>query len=171
MGTGGAAEDQWITMLRNAEVTLHYNANECLATQNRTASGNTSTATVRDHGNNERDIGFNVLPTFNFNASDTLEAQHCGHITGKDNTTAYTLTGPASSSTDFPVGGVCQVVNLGSSTDYTISDTGTCTMYWMDGSAAPVDIAGSGTLEPGGWVSLWRYSTTAIYITGHGFTP
>lgn len=116
-------------------------------------------------------LGLNVLPTFNMNATDTLEANHNGHITGKDNTTSYTLTGPTSGDEDFPVEGVAQVVNLGSSVVYTISDTATCTMYWMDGTAAPVDIAGSGTLAAGGWISLWRYSTTAIYITGHGFTP
>ena len=109
------------------------------------------------------------LPTFNFNVSDTLEARHSGHSTGKTNTTAYTLTGPTSSDVDFPVGGVCTVMNLGSSTNYTISDTATCTMYHVTGSAV-TDITGSGTLAPGGIVTLYRYSTSAIYIWGSGFT-
>lgn len=143
-----------------------------LRTQTRTTTGNTSGAGVYAHTGTEHDVGFNVLPTFNMNASDTLEASHCGHLTGKDNTTTtYTLTGPTSSNVDFPVGGVCNVVNLGATGNYTINDTGTCTMYYMDGAAAPVDIALAGTLAPGGWISLYRYSTTAIYITGTGFTP
>lgn len=113
----------------------------------------------------------NVLPKFNFNASDTLEYQHSGRITGKDNTTAsYVLTGPEATDLGFPVGGVCAVANLGASGDYTISDTTTCTMYYIDGSGAPVDIAGSGVLGPGGIVNLYRHSESAIYITGSGFT-
>ena len=140
-------------------------------TQLRTTLGNTSSATVRDHVGTELDIGFNTIPTFNMNVSDTLEASHCGHLTGKTNTTAYTLTGPASTDLDFPVGGVCQVANFGATVNYTISDTASCTMYYMDGAAAPVDIAGSATLAPGGWVTLYRYSSTAIYITGSGLTP
>jgi hypothetical protein len=141
-------------------------------TQLRTTLGNTSSATVRDHAGTELDIGFNTIPTFNMNVSDTLEASHCGHLTGKDNTTTtYVLTGPASTDLDFPVGGVCQVVNLGATGNYAINDTASCTMYFMDGDAAPVDIVGAGTLAPGGWVTLYRYSSTAIYITGSGFTP
>ena len=146
-----------------------------LATQTYNGTGISSGALVTDHGGTGRDVGFNLLPTFNMNVSDTLEASHCGHLTGKTNTTAYTLTGPDSTLTanvdDFPVGGVCTVANFGTSGNYTISDTASCTMYYMDGTAAPVDIVGSGTLAPGGMVTLYRYSTTAIYIFGSGFTP
>jgi len=153
----------------NAAVTLYYNGNASLATQDYATLGNTSAAHVRDHGNTARDVGFNVLPTFNFNASDTLEASHCGHSTGKDNTSAYTLTGPASSDIDFPVGGVCTIMNLGSSGTYALADTATCTMYIVDGNAGTVtDIAGGATVAVGGIVSLYRYSTTAIYLWGSG---
>ncbi len=143
---------------------------------NSSAAGNTSGAEVSDHAANFHQVGYNTLPEFNFNASDTLEAQHNGKITGKDDTgTTYRLTGPTSSDEDFPVGGVCQVVNLGTATDYEIADTGggtACTMYYLDPDAGSVtDIVGLGTLGPGGWITLWRRSTTAIYITGSGFTP
>jgi hypothetical protein len=148
----------------------HSSAQVRLQVWSETATGRTSAGQIKDHGGTLRDIGFNTLPTFNFNASDTLQARHCGHATGKTNTTAYTLTGPADTDVDFPVGGVAHVYNLGTSVDYTISDTATCTMYFCDGSAAPQDIVGSCTLAPGGMVSLWRYSTTAIYITGNGIT-
>jgi hypothetical protein len=148
----------------------HSSAQIRLKVWEENVTGRTSSGQVNDHGGTLRDIGFNVLPNFNFNASDTLEARHCGHATGKTNTSLYTLTGPASSDVDFPVGGVAHVYNLGTSGNYLISDTGTCTMYVCDGTAAPQDIVGTCTLAPGGMVSLWRYSTTAIYITGTGIT-
>lgn len=165
-----AAGESALLANANGSVILYHDNTSVIATQALGATGVTSAGNIKDHAGNLRDIGFNVLRTFNFNATDTLEAQHCGHATGKDNTTSYTLTGPANTDVDFPVGGVAHVWNLGSSVDYTISDTASCTMYFCDGSAAPVDIVGSGTLAPGGMVTLWRYSTTAIYITGSGFT-
>ncbi len=140
-------------------------------TQQFNATGNTTGAQVLDHGSVLRDVGMNDLNSFNFNASDTLEARHAGAITGKTGTGVFTLTGPTSSDVDFGVGKVATVCNLGATVDYTISDTATCTMFWCDGTAAPVDIGGSGTLEPGGFVSLWRQATGAIYIFGSGFTP
>lgn len=158
---------------RNGETRMYYNGAEGIRTQDKTATGITSSGAVYDQPATLLDIGFNLLPAFNFNASDTLEASHCGHVTGKNNTTTtYTLTGPTSSDVDFPVGGVATVMNLGASGNYTIADTATCTMYYMDASSGAVtDIAGSGTLAPGGTITLYRYSTTAIYIAGGGFTP
>jgi len=141
-----------------------------IRTQVYNSTGITSAGKVLDHSAVEQDIGFNLLPAFNINASDTLEAAHCGHLTGKTNTTSYTLTGPSNTDFDFPIGGMCTVANFGSSVNYTIADTATCTMYYMDGSAAPVDIAGSGTLAPGGVINLYRYDANTIYIWGFGFT-
>lgn len=168
---GGGASDLMILANDDGSVVLYNDGTSQLATQQMNATGTTSGANVKDHEGTVIDVGFNKLPKFNFNASDTLEATHCGHITGKTNTSSYTLTGPTSSDVDFPVDGVAHVWNLGASANYTISDTSTCTMYYCDGTAAPVDIVGSGTLAPGGMITLWRYSTTAIYITGSGFTP
>lgn len=139
--------------------------------QDSDTSGYTSGLKIKDHGQTLQDAGFNVLPTFNFNASDTLEAQHCGHSTGKTNTTSYTLTGPTSSDVDFPVGGVCTIMNLGSSTVYNLADTSTCTMYVIDGNAGTItDIVGAATIAVGGIVTLYRYSTAAIYLWGSGLT-
>ena len=153
------------------DVHLQRAAVTMVETQQYNTTGNSSGGRVRSHNNALQDLGYNVLPSFNFNASDTLEAGHCGHMTGKTNTTAYTLTGPTDSDVDFPVGGVCQVANLGASVNYTIADTATCTMFYCNGAAAPQDIAGSGVLAPGGLVTLWRRTTSEIYIFGFGFTP
>lgn len=164
--------DEWlIKCVDSAQVQLYFDNVEQLTTQNNTVLGQTTGAVVKTHAGVLQDVGLNLLPTFNFNATDTLEASHCGHMTGKTNTTAYTLTGPASGDVDFPVTGVATVMNLGASVDYTIADTASCTMYYCDGAAAPVDIVGTGLLAPGGVITIWRYSTTAIYIFGSGFTP
>jgi hypothetical protein len=165
-----AGADTALLATANGSVALYYNGSISFQTQLRT-TGVTSGAQVVSHNGSWRDVGFNVLDTFNFNVSDTLEASHAGMVTGKTNTTVYTLTGPTSSDVDFPVGGVCTVMNLGTSGNYNISDTTTCTMYYLSGSAAPTDIVGTGALAPGGIVTVWRYSTTAIYIWGNGFTP
>jgi hypothetical protein len=156
----------------DADAQLYHQGTVAAVTKDRAETGVTSSLAVYDTSGTQRDVGYNVLPTFNFNVSDTLESGHCGHATGKTNTTTtYKLTGPTSSNVDFPVGAVTHVWNLGASGNYTIEDTSTCTMYYCDGAAAPVDIALNGTLLPGGMITLWRYSTTAIYITGSGFTP
>lgn len=169
---GATGSDAMITAYDDGAVELYYNAGVELRTQNRTTAGNTSGVEIKDHGGFWKDAGFNTLPTFNMNASDTLEARHCGFLTGKDNTTTtYELLGPTSTDLDFPVGGVCTVANFGASGNYSLEDTTSCTMYYCDGAAAPVDIALNGTLAPGGIITLYRYSSTAIYIFGSGFTP
>jgi len=162
---------QWNTAnaTANEQLDLHAGTGVMARTQVNSLTGNTSSFEIVDHGGTMRDAGFNILPTFNFNASDTLEAQHCGHMTGKTNTTAYTLTGPTSSDVDFPVGGMCSIMNTGASGLYTLNDTATCTMYVMTGSAVN-DIVGVATIAPGGIVNLYRYSTTAIYLWGTGLT-
>ena len=153
------------------EVILGRDGADAISTQAYNGSGNTSGGLVLDHQNTQLDIGFNLLPTFNMNNSDTLEASHCGHLTGKDNTNSVTLTGPTSADLDFPVGGVCQIANFASTVDYNLADTASCTMYIIDGAAGTVtDIAGAATLGPGGFATLYRYSATAIYLFGSGLT-
>lgn len=155
------------TGVNSGPLLLGHQGTPTVKTQSHLASGNTSGATLINHAAADVDIGFNLLPSFNFNASDTLEARHCGAITGKTDTSSYTLTGPTSSDTDFPVGGVATVANFGSSTNYSLADTASCTMYICDGSSVS-DISGSAALAPGGMITLYRYSTSAIYITGSG---
>lgn len=169
-GTSGSIGT--LDSINNTDLNIVADASTRIICHGAIGTGETSGAQVVNHtGVSFYDIGFNTLPTFNFNASDTLEAQHSGHVTGKTNTSLYTLTGPTSSDLDFPVGGVCTVMNLGTSGNYLISDTTTCTMYMMEGDGtAPADIVGTCTLGPGGVATLYRYSTTAIYIWGSGLT-
>jgi len=163
--------ETFLTAAVNGSVGLRFNNVAQLNTQQHDLAGNTSGAQVQSHSAIFHDIGFNTLPQFNVNASHTLQAGNCGHMTGKTGTGVTTLTGPTNVDLDFPVNGVTTVMNLGSSVNYTIVDTASCTMFYCDGTAAPVDIAGTSALAPGGIVTLWRQSATAIYIFGTGFTP
>ena len=144
---------------------------ETFVTQQYNGSGNTTGAQVRGHDNVLYDVGLNQLPLFNINASDTLEAQHCGAITGTDNTTAYTLTLAASGDTDFPVGGVATIVNGGTSGNYTVNEGSGTTLYFVEPGSGLVDTAGGCTIGPGGTATLWRRSTTEYWIWGSEITP
>lgn len=141
-----------------------------LRTQLATASGNTSGGEVHRHDETWTDIGFNILPEFNTNVSDTLEANHCGSIQRKSTSTARTLTLEANTGTDFPVHGVTTVINAQATGDYTINEGTGVTLYYQDGSTR-VDTAGGCTVGPGGVATIWRQSTTVYYIWGSGITP
>ena len=141
-----------------------------VSAQDHTATGATSGATVKDHGGTARDIGYNTLSDFNYNASDVLEASHAGAMCFTDNTTAYTLTLAASSSLDFPVDAVTQVVNAGTSGDYTITEGASTTLYYITPGTGRVDTAGGCTIGPGGVASIWRQSATVYYIWGSEIT-
>ena len=154
----------------NGAVFLYYNNNRQIGTQSHTATANTSGGFVKAHSGSEHDIGFNVLPVFNSNVSDTLEAQHCGTIQFKGTTTGRTLTLEASTSTDFPVQGVTTVMNAYTSTNYTITEGSGTTLYYLDGSTR-TDTAGGCTIGPGGVATIFRYSATIYYIWGSGITP
>ena len=139
-------------------------------TQPHDRTGNTSAAAVKDHSNTYRDVGFNVLPVFNSNGSDVMEARHCGTISYKNNTTAYTLTLAASTDLDFPVGGVTTLVNGGSSGDYSVTEGTSTTLYLVDPGTGLTDTAGGCTIGPGGVATVYRLSSTVYYIWGSEIT-
>ena len=145
------------------------NVNEAQV-QDSSDTGVTSGMQVNDHGQTMRDVGYNILPEFNDDVSDTLEAQHCGAINTKGNVTARTLTLEASTSTDFPVEGVTTVTNYGTSGDYTINEGTGTTLYYIEPGTGRVDTAGGCTLGIGGVATIWRESTTTYYIWGSEIT-
>lgn len=158
------------TINNGAGVSIQFSGSTKIVTQNNATLGNTSGATVVDHGGTAQDIGFNTIPQFNFDATDTLEASHCGAITGKATTTARTLTLAASGDLDFPVEGLTNVVNAFGSGDYTITEGSGTTLFYLDGTAF-TDTAGGATLGPGGVATIYRFSSTVYYIWGSGITP
>ena len=149
---------------------LGYNGVYPFQTQEYFASGETSGAQILAHSGHGLDVGFNEIRKFNDNVSDTLEASHCGQMAFKDTTTARTLTLAAVGDLDFPVNGMTTVVNAFTSTDYTITEGASTTLYYLDG-ATRVDTAGGCTIGPGGVANIWREAAGVYYIWGTGITP
>ena len=149
---------------------IEYNNSVNLQTQLHTTSGNTSGATVRTHGNTLVDIGFNVLPVFNWDANDTIEAQHCGHMTGTSDGGSYTLTLTTIANVDFPIGGVCTIVN-GGATDYTITEGADTTLFYLEGGVGGTDTTGGCVVGAGGVATLYRFDATDYFIWGSEITP
>jgi len=167
---GGAANDLMLVCWDDDAVTLYWDGTSCVSTQWFATTGVTSALNIKDHEGNQHDVGFNNLRKKNDNASDTLEAAHCGNVAFTDNSTAYTLTLEASGSLDFPVNGMTTVINAFTSANYTITEGATTTLYYLDGTTR-VDTAGGCTVGPGGVANIWREAAGVYYIWGTGITP
>jgi len=169
-GTGGT--EVMFAGIANGQAIMYYNGLPGIQTQSHTATGNTSGGTVTDHENSPRDLGFNdVKVTDNNPASVTLAANQCGSSIVMDDNTAFTVTLPASTGLDFPVGGMTILINANTSAvNMTIVDTASATCYYMSGTAR-TDIAGTATLGPGGVATIYRQEAAIFLIWGTGITP
>lgn len=152
---------------------LYHDGNIEAQTQDSDAIGNTSGMQTKSHGGTMRDIGFNVLPLFNDDLSDTLEASHCGVMNVLDDAVDRTLTLEASSSTDFPVGGVTHVANLSAANSYNVTEGTGVTLYYLEPGTGQVDTTGGAVVGPGGVASVYRRSAAVYWIWGSeiSYTP
>lgn len=116
------------------------------------------------------DVGFNALPLFNDDVSDTLDPQHSGALNIKETTTAVTLTLEANTGLTFPVNHVTHVANVGSANNYVINEGTGTTLYLVEPGTGLVDTAGGCTLGPGGFATIWRRSSTDYWIFGSEIT-
>lgn len=155
----------------NNYAALRYDNTQTFRTADHDAAGVTSGAEVLCHDGQWRDVGLNLLPQFNFNASDTLEAGHCGAENRKTNSTARTLTLAASTDLDFPIDGVTHISNEFSSGDYTISEGTGTTLYVRVPGVGRVDAAGSATVGPGGFATIKRLTADEYHMWGSEITP
>jgi len=169
-GTGAGA-DLVLVASSNGSVIIERAGVDEAQSQDSNAAGNTSGMQVKDHAQTMRDVGFNVLPVQTEDVSDTLEAKHCGGVYFKDGTGAVTLTLEASTGSDFPIGGVCTIINAGASADITVSEGSGTTLYVLEGSGGRTDSAGGCTVAPGSVATLWREAAGIYYIFGNGVTP
>lgn len=135
-----------------------------------TATGQTSAGRIRDHGGAFQDVGFNLLPTFNDDTSDTLEAQHCGKINTMDGVTNRTLTLEANTSTDFPVDGVTHIENGSAANNYNVDEGTGTTLYYLEPGAGLVDTTGGAVVGPGGSATIRRISASVYHIMGSEIT-
>jgi hypothetical protein len=148
---------------------LYYAGNDKFRTASHSATGQTSGAEVKDHGGTYQDVGFNILPVQREDTSFTVSAGECGGLFLKDDATARTVTLEASSSTDFPVHGVMTILNANAIADITVSEGTGTTLYVLDGNTK-TDAAGSATIAPGGFATLWREATDIYYLFGAGIS-
>lgn len=153
----------------SGDIALLRSGVSALTTQAHTDTGHTSSAQVGKHDLTFEDVGFNALPIFNDDVSDTLEASHSGHINIKELTTARTLTLCASTDLDFPVEHVTHVANVATN-DYTITEGATTTLYLVDPGTGLTDTTGGCTIGPGGFATIWRRSATVYWIWGSEIT-
>jgi hypothetical protein len=158
----------------NHEVVLYCDSNAgtnfaAFTTKAYNTTGNTSAAAVKDRTNSYRDVGFNVLVDQTTNASDTLEAKHCGAMIASDNASTYTLTLEASTSSDFPDHGVTTILNAGTGDINVNEGTGT-TLYYVEPGTGRVDTTGGAVVGPGGLATLWRATAAIYYIWGSEIT-
>ena len=166
----GTLNDWIIRSTIGAEVELFHAGNGEIRTQGHAGLGNSSGGQVRDHGNNWRDIGFNVAPA-TVNSSVTLGAQHVGRVLGKaEASTARTITLPASTDGDVPTGAVFTIINGSTANNVTVTEGSGTTLFQLDGSTK-VDTAGGCTVGPGGFATLYKYTSAVWYIFGSGITP
>ena len=177
-GTGGVVLSTSPTFITQIDVptidnasgvNIQWNGTTMFDTQDRTATGNTSGARVRAHSNSFHDVGFNVLPQFNWNTNDILQARHCGHVTGQDSGTR-TLTLEGSATEDFPVGGIVTVVNAHSG-NYTITEGAGADLFFIEPGVDATDTTGGAVIGAGGVATIYRFSATLYYIWGSEITP
>ena len=147
-------------------------AQRSLVTQSTVPNTSVSSAVILDNFNNALEVGFALMPTIEDNpAGLTMGAQHAGQTILMDDDSAFTVTIPASTNVNFPVGAITTLINANSAAvDMTLSDNATGTLFYLDGSSV-TDIAGTATIGPGGVANIWRRSTTEWYLWGTGITP
>lgn len=168
---GGGTPQTILTGDPDGAAQVMYNGTARLATQDVTATGNTTGATVDDSAGVARDVGFNVLPIFNINTSDTLEKAHCGFRNRLGGANNATLTLPEAADLDFPVNGVTYLeVDTGT---YTIAEGSDTTLSVRVPGTGLVDSTGGATVEAGGFATIMRVSAAGFEIFGSEivFTP
>jgi hypothetical protein len=135
-------------------------------TQGYTATGVTTGMRLIGHDGGYRDVGWNELPIEVTNASATLAAQHCGQVIYSNNSTTYTVTTPSNTALDFPVGGMCTIINLNTTGNININQGSGVTLYWLNGSSA----SGNRVLGNYGVANVWRHSSGAFFVWGIGLS-
>lgn len=143
---------------------LHTAGGAQFLTQSRSAAPATTGAQVRHADSNLYDVGMNVMPLQSITSSFTIERTHVGKVLAKGESTARTLTLPASTDTDIPLGATVNIVNNGTGA-ITIAPGSGITLNRYDGAGAPD--TGTHTLARGGVATLYRASAATWYLWGN----
>jgi len=155
----------------SGSIIIEWNNVSQIQTQDHNANGVgiTSGAQVKAHSGDFQDIGFNVLPQFNWNANDVLQERHCGHLTGQDSGSRE-LTLASNVDLGFPVEGVTTIVNAHTA-NYTVTRGASTTLFYIEPGVDATDVGVDLTIGAGGVATLYRFSATVYYIWGSEITP
>jgi hypothetical protein len=118
-----------------------------------------------DDAGTDRPLGWNVMPVFEQDSSDTFDKEHVGMVWHKDvsGTITYTLVNDAT----IPLGATYTVV-CDSINQINIAITGV-SLKWMDGSAGTPP-SGARTITQAGVATIYKYGNTEYWIWGNGIT-
>lgn len=156
----------------DAGLSMYWAGVVSLRTIDADATGNTTGAEILDHDGDWRDVGMNILAQFNNDESDTLEARHCGRYNIRDGGANKTLTLEASTSNDFPNGGVTTIYNAGSTGSYFVAEGTGTTLYVLEPGIGETAVSGGqATIGPGGYGYLHRRNDTDYWLIGANITP
>lgn len=139
---------------------------EYFDTQVFNTTGITSSAEIKDHNGNIRDVGFNHVQERAMTSSsiNPIDDIHAGAIIRRTSSSAVSIT--LGTGSQFPIGSMCTVINHGTGGSLNISD-GTAAMYILDGSGTVTDSTGF-NLAIGGVITIWRQATSVYYVWGAG---
>ena len=154
----------------DARAQLGYAGTFVFRTNNEDLAGESSGAEVVDHEGNWHDVGFNVLPLFNDDVNDTLEAMHTGAINIIELAADKTVTLEANTAGDFQVGSVAHFANLSTANDYIVAEGTGTTLFYIEPGSGAVDTTGGATIGPGGVATIYRRSATDYWIWGSEIT-
>ena len=160
----GTQEDIWILFNNNADVALYNNGVEEFRTQDSNGAHNTSGAEVADHGGTFRDVGWNVMPIIEQDATTTADENDVGKYLHKDDAAGSTLTLPSGTSGAVPPVGATIMLSVEGTGNLTISAAGT--LRWFDGSGSAPS-TGNRTLTRGGIATAFHYANTEWHIWGN----
>ena len=119
---------------------------------------------VKDGLDASRPVGFNSMPVYEIDASDTFDLAHNGMIWHKDAGGAVTFT--CANDANIPQGAT-YVVHNDDTEDITIAEGSGVTISLLAAGGAPT--TGNVTLEQGGIVTVYKYSDTEFWVWGSAF--
>ena len=159
------AGNQLIIATPGQGVSLHYNNVLALEASLYTEAGFGTGGKVQDGLGTLQPVGFNVLPIYEIDASDTFDLAHNGRLWHKDSGAAVTFT--CDQDANIPQGATYTIANEDTE-DITIAQGTGVTLRWFDGSGAPS--TGNRTLGQGGLATVYKYQLTEFWIWGVGIT-
>lgn len=160
-------EGNWITGERNGKVSLYWDAAEKLRTVDEESDDEYTGAEVLHADDTFYPVAIGVWPSPDIATNITLDKTHLNKQLQASGA-ARAFTTPASTDTDFPIGGVLMLATGTASAGSTIVAGSGITLSWLSGSA--VTNGSPRTLGTGAVVWLMRRSAAVFRVWGFGIS-